>query len=299
MVTSLHVEVPSKAEESQEQKSVLGRPEPKLPAKLPAGHKAQAGEVELAFRGSLIDQNRMLGNSRWLETAISLAVNAVVLLVPLLAGLMATDTINLHAFQSTFLAAPPPPPPPPAPAAIVTRAAPARRVFESEGQLIAPTVIPNKILEIKEAPLAPDVGGDGVPGGVPGGVSGGTMSGVIGGVIGGMTTAAPVAPVAPKEMKPKAPVRVGGRVKEPRLLRRVDPVYPALARQLHLDGTVVIDAVLDEQGNVTEMRLVSGQALLVQAAMEAVRQWKYEPTYLNDQPVPIALNVTVIFKLNR
>jgi protein TonB len=78
----------------------------------------------------------------------------------------------------------------------------------------------------------------------------------------------------------------------------VEPVYPALARQTHIQGTVVIDAVLDEHGNVVEMKVVSGPPLLIQAAMDAVGRWKYEPTYLNDEPVPVQLNVTVTFRLN-
>jgi protein TonB len=96
---------------------------------------------------------------------------------------------------------------------------------------------------------------------------------------------------------PKGPVRVGGRVKEPRLISRIDPVYPPLARQTHLTGTVIIDAIIDERGDVIEMKVVSGPPLLIQAALDAVRRWKYEPTYLNDQPVPVQLNVTVTFKL--
>jgi protein TonB len=61
---------------------------------------------------------------------------------------------------------------------------------------------------------------------------------------------------------------------------------------------VIIDAVLDEHGNVVEMKAVSGPPLLIQAALDAVSRWKYEPTYLNDEPVPVQLNVTVTFRLN-
>ena len=122
------------------------------------------------------------------------------------------------------------------------------------------------------------------------------MGGVIGGVIGGVNTTV-MAPLAPKDSKPKAPVRVGGRVKEPRLIRRIDPVYPPLARQTHMQGVVIIEAVLDEQGNVEEMKVVSGPPLLIQAALDAVKRWKYEPTYLNEQPVAVQLNVTVTFRM--
>jgi periplasmic protein TonB len=140
-------------------------------------------------------------------------------------------------------------------------------------------------------------GAGGVPGGVPGGVAGGSMGGVIGGVIGGMTSAVPAVPTAPKE-KPKGPVRVGGRVKEPRLIQRVEPTYPPLALQTHIQGIVIIEAIIDEHGDVGEMRVVSGPPLLIQSALDAVRHWKYEPTYLNDQAVPVQLNVRVQFLLN-
>jgi len=93
-------------------------------------------------------------------------------------------------------------------------------------------------------------------------------------------------------------VRVGGRVKEPRLIARVDPRYPPLAIQTHLEGTVVVQAVIDEHGDVVEAKVVSGPPLLIQSALDAVRQWKFEPTYLNDEPVPVQLNVTVAFRLN-
>jgi protein TonB len=79
---------------------------------------------------------------------------------------------------------------------------------------------------------------------------------------------------------------------------RVDPIYPPLARQVHVQGVVIIDAILDEQGNVVEAKIVSGPPLLIQSAMDAVKKWKYEPTYLNDQPVPVQLNVTVTFRLS-
>src|SRR5437016_12386631 len=88
------------------------------------------------------------------------------------------------------------------------------------GKLLAPTVIPKHIAEIKEAPLEPDSFG-GVAGGVPGGVPGGQMGGVLGGVIGGVlnTAARPVPP--PPSVKPKGPIRVGGHVRPPKIIVKV------------------------------------------------------------------------------
>lgn len=245
----------------------------------------------------MLEYNRMTSGSKFVDLMVAITVHCLVIAAPILAGLYFTDSLNLKQLESTFLVAPPPPPPPPpAAAAPLIKAAPVHRVFENAGKLVAPTVIPKQIADLKEAPLRDeDIGG--VAGGVPGGVAGGSMGGVIGGVIGGVNTKVAPPPLAPKE-KPKAPVRVGGRVREPRVLTRVNPEYPVLAKQTHLQGTVLIDAVIDEQGNVVEMKVISGPALLIQAAMDAVHRWKYEPTYLNDQPVPVALNVTVTFRLN-
>lgn len=147
---------------------------------------------------------------------------------------------------------------------------------------------------IKEAPLEPDAL-SGIAGGVPGGVPGGQMGGVIGGVLGGIAgNVKPVAPVA----RSKQPVRVGGRVRRPQLVKQIAPKYPPLARDAHITGEVVIDAILDERGNVTEMKVISGPPLFYSAAMDALREWKYEPTYLNDEPISVQLIVTITFRLD-
>jgi periplasmic protein TonB len=271
---------------------VLDEPKPKEFAQKPVvipRNKIEEG----SFRSSMIELNRMKSGSRTLDILISLAVNLTLLTGPVFAGLYFTDTLNLKQFTNTFLVAPPPPPPPPpAPSAAAVKAPPAHRVFENSGRLTAPRVIPKNVAEIKEASLAAD--GDGVFG-VPGGVPGGLMGGVLGGVIGGGRSTS--APVAPKAIKPTGPVRVGGNVREPKVITRVAPNYPALARQIHLQGAVVIEAVLDEGGNVVEMQVVSGPPLLIASALEAVRQWKYQPTYLNDVPVAVRMIITVTFTL--
>jgi protein TonB len=176
------------------------------------------------------------------------------------------------------------------------KAAPVHRTFMSAGKLLAPTVIPKEIAQLKEAPLEPDTF-SGVAGGVPGGVPGGQMGGVIGGVIGGVlnTGAKPPLPTG----KPNAPIRVGGRVKPPKSIVQVHPAYPTLAKQARIQGQVLIDAILDEQGNVIDMKVVSGPPLLYQAALDALKKWKYEPTYLNDLPIAVEMIVTITFQLGQ
>jgi periplasmic protein TonB len=299
MAPSTHLEVPPEQEVKKGNFAEVQVVETRKPVTVSPAKAVTftARPEEGSFQSSMLEYNRMKSSSRLMDTLISLLVNACILMAPIFVGLYFTDSLDLKQFASTFLVAPPPPPPPPPAPATVVKVAPARKVFENAGKLVAPTVVPKEIAMIKEAPLPPDVeGAGGVPGGVPGGVAGGSMGGVLGGVIGGTSTV-PVAPIAPKENKPKAPVRVGGRVKEPKLVRRVDPVYPQLAVQTRMQGTVLIDAIIDEHGDVQEMHVVSGPPLLIQAAMDAVRRWKYEPTYLNEQAVPVQLNVTVEFRL--
>jgi periplasmic protein TonB len=124
------------------------------------------------------------------------------------------------------------------------------------------------------------------------------MGGVLGGVIGGVLNTA-ARPVAPPPSGKAGPVRVGGRVRPPKAIVQTHPNYPPLARQARVQGQVLVDAILDEQGNVIDMKVVSGPPLLYQAALEALKTWKYEPTYLNEQPIAVEMIVTITFQLGQ
>src|SRR6266700_4186424 len=91
---------------------------------------------------------------------------------------------------------------------------------------------------------------------------------------------------------------VGGEVQVARLIKSVPPTYPALAKSNHVAGDVTMDALVDPAGNVTNVKVVSGPTLLQEAAMAALRQWKYEPARLDGRPVSFHLNVTVKFRIN-
>jgi len=97
---------------------------------------------------------------------------------------------------------------------------------------------------------------------------------------------------------PQAPVRVGGDIKEPRKLTHVDPIYPEIAKQAKVQGAVIMEATIGTDGRVTDVRLLRSNALFDQAAVAAVRQWKYEPTILNGTPVPVLLTLVVNFQLD-
>ena len=89
----------------------------------------------------------------------------------------------------------------------------------------------------------------------------------------------------------------GGEAKAPELLVSSAPIYPAMARQARVEGRVTIEAVIDTNGKLTNMTVVSGPALLQQAAIDALRTWKYQPGYLNEKPVPTKTSITVNFRL--
>jgi periplasmic protein TonB len=98
---------------------------------------------------------------------------------------------------------------------------------------------------------------------------------------------------------PVAPLPVGGDVKPAKLLSSVPPVYPSLARNQHVGGDVKIDALIDANGRVTSMKVLSGPTLLHQAAMDALHQWKYQPATLDGNPVPMHLTITIQFRLQQ
>jgi TonB family protein len=98
-------------------------------------------------------------------------------------------------------------------------------------------------------------------------------------------------------MQPEGPVKIGGNVKEPKLINSVAPVYPLTARSSGVQGDVVIDTTIDKSGNVVRMHVVSGPAMLRPSALESLRRWKYEPSKLDGEPVEVQMQVTIKFRL--
>jgi protein TonB len=240
-----------------------------------------------------------------LDWVVSIGVHFAILAVLLILPLYFTTGLDSRKLNLTFLAPPmmPAAAPPPAPLSSVA-ARPARitpvRVF-TPGQLTAPTFIPKAVVaSTNNEGTPPDelmgaVGG--VPGGVPGGIPGGQVGGVLGGVLGGALKGAPP-PAQPLAAGPRLPVRVGGDVKPPHLRFGPEPEYPPLAKQSRLSGVVVIEAVIDEHGDVKGMRAISGHPLLIPSAMSAVSKRKYQPTVLDGQPTPIDLRIEISFSFS-
>jgi protein TonB len=93
-------------------------------------------------------------------------------------------------------------------------------------------------------------------------------------------------------------VRIGGQIQPPTLIRRVEPIYPPMAVSAHVHGTVILEAVVDESGAVTDVKVLrSGNPLLDREALIAVRQWRYSPVVLNGTPVRFVLSVVLSFSL--
>jgi protein TonB len=158
------------------------------------------------------------------------------------------------------------------------------------GQLRTPTAIPKKIQMIKEDET-PNVGPAGVVGGVPGGVPGGTMGGVLGSVMSSVPSA------MPKAATPQR-VRVSQGVSQGLLIHKVQPSYPPLARQARIQGVVVLQALIGKDGTITNLHVVSGHPMLTNSALEAVKEWRYKPYYLNGEPVEVETTINVNFTLS-
>jgi len=107
----------------------------------------------------------------------------------------------------------------------------------------------------------------------------------------------PSAPLPPVPAMKATPIRTGGQVQAANLIHQVKPVYPTLAKQAHIQGVVVMEAVIGRGGAVESLRIVSGHPLLTQPAIDAVKQWKYRPTMLNGDPVDVITTITVTFTL--
>lgn len=263
---------------------------PVTPVVLPPVEVASRQDV---FAEAIIENSSAHQKRHPLKWAASLGAHLLILFLLLLMPLYFSQGLDLHRFNTMLLVSPLPPaaaPPPPPPSV----ARPARSVPKTftPGKLTAPSFVPRAIATTTADSAPPDEVLVGVPGGVPGGIPGGQVGGILGGSLNAV--AAPAVPVAEG---PKKPVRIGGDIKAPRLLSGPAPVYPPLARQSRIGGTVVIEAIIDERGNVVQQHAISGNPLLIPSALAAVAQRKYAPTILDGGATPVDLRVEVNFNL--
>ncbi len=223
-------------------------------------------------------------NKSW-TVLVSTIVQATILGILILIPLIYTEALPKAMLSTLLIAPPPPPPPPPPPQPVKTIVKPVARLIQS-GKLMQPRAIPKEVAVFKEAELPPDVINNANQGGVFGGIPG---QGIIGNT----------GPAVPPPPKPAAPSRIkqGGNVTAASIITQTRPVYPALARQARIQGNVVLHAIIDKEGKVAQLEVVSGHPLLVQAALDAVKQWRYKPTQLNGDPVEVDTTITVTFTM--
>jgi protein TonB len=243
------------------------------------------------FEDSLMESAGKIKTKQGATTAISFFLQILLIGLLVLLPLVFTEALPKQQLMTFLVAPPPPPPPPPPPAAVPeVKIVKPRTSDLDNGQLRTPTAIPKKVAMIKEDEPPPASGVAGVVGGVPGGVPGGAMGGVLGGIIGNAPT------VVPKAATPQR-VRVSQGVSQGLLVHQVKPVYPPLARQARIQGVVVLQAVISKDGSIEGLHLVSGHPMLAPAAMDAVKQWKYKPYFLNGEPVEVETTINVNFTL--
>ena len=231
---------------------------------------------------------------------LSLMVHAVLLAVVLLIPLVYYQGLPQYELL-TVLAAPPRPLPPPGPPSLPASSPPAG----DEVQIVR--LDPDKFMEPEEIPeeIPPPAEeipivsvhnwgpGEGIPGGDPNGTEEGVQYGVVSSQFGGPFRGPP--PPPPPE--PREPIRVSDGVQNSRLIHKINPVYPELAKRARVSGIVLLQVTVDERGLVAGIKLIRGHPLLNQSAIDAVRQWMYSPTLLSGEPVPVIATVTVNFVL--
>ncbi|HEY1263985.1 MAG TPA: TonB family protein [Terriglobales bacterium] len=242
------------------------------------------------FEDSLIESGGKLRTKRGRTTTIAFVFQVCLLVILILIPLLFTEALPKTQLMTFLVAPPPPPPPPPPPAAAPVKIVKQVQTDIINGQLRTPTKIPEKVQMIKEDEAPPPMMSTGVIGGVPGGVPGGQMGGVIGGII----SSTPVA--VPKVATPQR-VRVSQGVTQGLLVHQVRPTYPPLAKTARIQGSVLLQAEISKAGDIQNLRVISGHPMLIQAALEAVKQWKYRPYYLNGEPVEVETQITVNFSL--
>jgi protein TonB len=225
-----------------------------------------------------------------LSTTAQAAAATVALVIP---ALFVAERIPTVPTMLAFVAPPPPPPapaPPPAQRSAPVKS-PARPQRVSPQEPVTPVEAP-KTIAAEPAELAPV--DDGAVPGLDGGVEGGVPGGIAGGIVGGLPEPPPPPPPPPE----RQPIRIGGTIQAPKLLHRVNPVYPPIAASARLQGTVILEAVVDSDGTVADVKVLrSAGAVLDSEAKTAVRKWRYSPLVLNGRRERFVLTVILSFSV--
>ena len=234
------------------------------------------------FEDSLMESGGKIKTKTKYWSILTMTINGVILFVLAIWPLLHPEALPAQMMATLLVAPPPPPPPPPQPPTPVK--------IHSEminNELQAPSKIPKKILNVKESAAPPQMAG------VAGMEGAGSGSGSMGGILGGIGTG----PAVVVKQAPPKKLTISSGVMTGNILQRTQPVYPAIARAARIQGTVVLQATISREGNITNLRVVSGPPMLQQAALDAVRTWRYRPYLLNGEPVEVDTTVNVVFNL--
>ena len=236
------------------------------------------------FEDSLMESGHEIKAKSEYWSVVSLLVNGGLLVAFIIWPLLHPEALPRQMMATLMVApSPPPPPPPPAPAVKVQ--------VKSEmlnSALLAPSRIPKQIKAVNESAAPPSM--DGVIGmenmgsDTPGG-----MGTIIGSV--GMGTATVVKPETPRKLS------VPSRLMAGNLVVKTMPQYPAIPKAVGIQGTVVLQATISRGGSIENLRVISGPPMLQQAAIDAVRTWRYKPYLLNGEPVEVETTINVVFNL--
>lgn len=226
---------------------------------------------------------------RWSMLPISVGAHVVaavlVWVIPLAAEVVLPVPAPLRALYVTAKVVPPP-------AGDVARPVAQRAVHAA---VPAPTTAPTEISRERESEPA-TTGSDPTPGPPTGGFpdTTGGLPDAVGTALGGGPPSPPPLP----SPAPRQPLPIGGKIRAPKKIVDVPPVYPEIAKATKVEGLVILEAVISERGNVERVRVLRSHPLLDAAAVEAVKGWRYTPTLLNNVPVSVLITITMNFKLN-
>ena len=254
---------------------------------LPVPSSQQGIEERSLFReiesGLKLKRNPLAG-------AGALALQSLLLLAVVVIPLFHTDPLPKRQTLTTLYLEPPP--------AAAGNATKLRAPTPASPSISTPTStgIPAPVHKTQEAPPPPVGTTDGVVGGVPSGVVGGIPAGALSEAL--SSTRSATVPVKTFDPPPVKRIRVAARVVEANLIHDVAPQYPAEAGRARIEGTVVLLAVIGTDGSVKDVRVENGLPILAQAAIDAVRQWRYKPYMIDGEPVEVDSRITINFTLS-
>ncbi|HEY4899625.1 MAG TPA: energy transducer TonB [Terriglobales bacterium] len=240
------------------------------------------------FEDSLVESSGALSRKNPWTASLSFAIQAFLAGVLVLLPLIYTQALPWRQITA-IVNAPVPPPQAAPPSSNRLQHTPQPRTMIDDGVIRLPSSIPRRVAILHDEETTSGESGALDWAGVPGGTGTGVPNSLLNNLV-------QVPTVMPKVVAPSK-IRVSSGVAQGLLVHQVKPAYPPLAVQARIQGTVVLQAVIAKDGTVQDLRVISGHPLLVQAALEAVKLWRYKPYLLNDQPVEVDTQINVSFTM--